>query len=78
MHDFISNSQFPLLETIKGRLKQLESMDNPTPFVSGGQRPPPFVSPATHPSWNVVEGGLGGSGKGLGLPAQSSGLAGWQ
>lgn len=47
----------------------MEAIDNPTSFVSGAQRPPLFVSPATPPSWAIVEGALGGSGKGLGLLA---------
>lgn len=71
MHDFTSNSQFSLLEGInRGGLKQLESIDNPKPFISGVQRPPSVVSPATPPSWVVMEGALGRSGK-------NPGLAGW-
>lgn len=65
---------FPLLRGIKRELKQLESIDNPKLFISGAL----FVSSATPLSWDVVEGALGGSGQGLGLPRWLSALAGWQ
>lgn len=70
MRDFTSNPEFLLLRGTNRGLKHSESIDTPHP-VSWGSRDPSvcFLSNTLPSPLHVVEGALGGSGKGLRLPA---------